>query len=405
MSLAPLPTVFTMDALPQVSSVADCVGFYWETLTTQQRCGIRRLACRSWSVGTACSGTDSAIKVLEQIGRSSGWEFTHTFSCELDTDKQAWVRENCPNVPFIFPDICELHTGRCVDVISGVEVDVPPVDIFIAGFVCKSVSSENTQRGTHAACIAEGTGKTGTTFDGLRRYVQNVRPKLVICENVPGLLKRNRGSESQLHSVARVFESLGYHFAHKLLDARSYLVPQRRHRVWMWAIRSDVSAARAAEHTAAILTQMGRPAPLSLTAFLAAADGDVQPRQCLNQREEEAIDDLFNSTRSLQRLSGEELEDLVVDISKSAGRLPWCLDATPCVLPGSRLFWRRRRWVLGAREVAALQGIWPRDFPALTAWCEHRHRSRVLIDMAGNAFTSTICTAVCIAVMAAISPC
>ena len=156
MSLAPLPTVFTMDALPQVSSVADCVGFYWETLTTQQRCGIRRLACRSWSVGTACSGTDSAIKVLEQIGRSSGWAFTHTFSCELDTDKQAWVRENCPNVPFIFPDICELHTGRCVDVISGVEVDVPPVDIFIAGFVCKSVSSENTQRGTHAACIAEG---------------------------------------------------------------------------------------------------------------------------------------------------------------------------------------------------------------------------------------------------------
>ena len=79
---------------------------------------------------------------------------------------------------------------------------------------------------------------------------------------------------------------------------------------------------------------MGRPAPLSLTTFLAAASGDVQPRQGLNMREEEAMDNLFKCTGSLQRLAGEELEDLVVDVSKIAGRLPWCLDAAPCVLPG-----------------------------------------------------------------------
>ena len=79
------------------------------------------------------------------------------------------------------------------------------------------------------------------------------------------------------------------------LDARSYLVPQRRHRVWMWAIRSDVSAAPAVGRTAEVLTQMGRPAPLPLTTFLAAVSGDVQPRQGLNMREEEAMDNLFNA--------------------------------------------------------------------------------------------------------------
>ena len=104
-------------------------------------------------------------------------------------------------------------------------------------------------------------------------------------------------------------------------------------------------------------------------------------------------------------MEAEELADLVVDISKSAGRAPWCVGATPCVLPNSRLHWRREKRVLDAREMAALQGIWPRDFPVLESWCQSEKRSLVVRDMAGNAFTSTICTAVCLGVMVAISPC
>ena len=356
-------------------------------------------------MGTACSGTDSVIKVLEHIGRSSGWTFTHEFSCECHPVKQAWVRENFPELPIIFSDICALHTGRAVNTITGEQLAVPAVDLFVTGFVCKSVSTENVQREQHASCITDGSGKTGATFEGLRQYVEGCRPRLVICENVSGLLKRARGCEAQIHHVRKAFEDLGYAFGHTLVDARNFLLPQRRTRVWMWAIRADASAAPAAAQVATILADLQQKEPVPLDGFLSAVAGDCQQRQSVNEREESALAAVLTNNRPLQRLSEEELQDLVVDISKSCGRAPWCLGAAPCVLPGSRLYWRRKQWVLGAREMAALQGIWCRDFPALQSWCEDPHRSRILMDMAGNAFTSTICIAVVLAVMVAISPC
>ena len=56
------------------------------------------------------------------------------------------MQANFPEVPLIFEDICELHTGRALNILTGEESDVPDVDLFVAGFVCKSVSTENTQR-------------------------------------------------------------------------------------------------------------------------------------------------------------------------------------------------------------------------------------------------------------------
>ena len=115
------------------------------------------------------------------------------FGCECDPEKQAWVREHWPSLPLMFPDICQLHTGCCLNAMTGLQATVPAVDIFIAGFVCKSVPTENNQRHTHGDCTKSGTGNTGSTFEGLRRYVEAVRPKIVICESVAGLLKRTRG--------------------------------------------------------------------------------------------------------------------------------------------------------------------------------------------------------------------
>ena len=214
---------------------------------------------------------------MEHIGRSCGWEFTHTFSCESDPEKQAWLREHFPHLPLIFSDICQLHTGRCLNVVTGLEADVPAVDIFIAGFVCKSVSSENNQRDTHGTCIAAGTGKTGSTFDGLRRFVEKVRPKIVICENVVGLLKRTCGERPQIVDVGEAFQCLGYNFAYRHVDAKMYLLPQRRNRVWMWAIRKDISAAPA-DSAAPAASRVSVPVLSSLTEYAAFCWGMVASR-------------------------------------------------------------------------------------------------------------------------------
>ena len=44
--------------------------------------------------------------------------------------------------PWIFPYICDLHAGRALYVVTGEVTDLLVVDLFVAGFVCKSVSTE-----------------------------------------------------------------------------------------------------------------------------------------------------------------------------------------------------------------------------------------------------------------------
>ena len=90
--------------------------------------------------------------------------------------------ENCPEVPMIFPDRCALHTGRALNVVTHEVNDAPAVDVFVAGFVCKSMSNANQDRAAHGQCIADGTGQTGETCQGVQGYVRRFRPKLVICE-------------------------------------------------------------------------------------------------------------------------------------------------------------------------------------------------------------------------------
>ena len=179
--------------------------------------------------------------------------------------------------PLIFPDNCELHTGRALNSVTHEVCDIPAVDVFVAGVVCKSVSFENLYQGSYSKCIADARGSTGKTFEGVLGYVRRFRPKVVICENVTGLLKRTRGCDAQINQVRRAFEEVGYAFAYKQMDARNFLLPQRRTCDWMWAIRSDVAAAPAAGEVQTVLNALERPQPVALSKFLRPAACD--PRQ------------------------------------------------------------------------------------------------------------------------------
>eukprot|EP00974_Lingulodinium_polyedra_P124085 11189218-Lingulodinium_polyedra.AAC.1 len=78
----------------------------------------------------------------------------------------------------------------------------------------------------------------------------------------------------------------------------------------MWAIRADIAAAPTVAQATTTLTQLQQPGPVLFTTLLAAEAGDMQPRQGLNEREPDAMEAPLRS-RSFQRLSQAELEDLV----------------------------------------------------------------------------------------------
>ena len=68
-------------------------------------------------------------------------------------------------VPLIFADICELHAGRALNILTGEESDVPDVDLLVAGFVVrKSVSTEHTQRQSYVCALMSALARQVRLF-------------------------------------------------------------------------------------------------------------------------------------------------------------------------------------------------------------------------------------------------
>lgn len=79
-----------------------------------------------------------------------------------------------------------------------------------------------------------------TLFFDLIALADKLRPKIVVAENVKGLLFAK--AKKYVERIYREFDEAGYHCRHYLLDAQKMGVPQRRERVFFIALRKDLGA-------------------------------------------------------------------------------------------------------------------------------------------------------------------
>ena len=77
-----------------------------------------------------------------------------------------------------------------------------------------------------------------TLFFDFIELAEKLQPKVVIAENVKGLLLGD--ARDYLWRIHEAFDNAGYYVGHKLLDASKMGVPQRRERVFFYAIRKDL---------------------------------------------------------------------------------------------------------------------------------------------------------------------
>jgi DNA (cytosine-5)-methyltransferase 1 len=77
-----------------------------------------------------------------------------------------------------------------------------------------------------------------TLFFDFIDLAKELQPKIVIAENVQGLLQGN--AFAYVHKIYRQFEDAGYIVQHFLLDASKMGVPQRRKRVFFICLRKDL---------------------------------------------------------------------------------------------------------------------------------------------------------------------
>jgi DNA (cytosine-5)-methyltransferase 1 len=109
-----------------------------------------------------------------------------------------------------------------------IEMDVrnlsslPSCDLLAAGFPCQDLSQAGTKLGISG-------GRSGLVGEVFRLCSGPEAPKTVLLENVHYMLKL--GSGRAMEVLTSAFEDLGYRWAYRVVDARSFGIPQRRQRV------------------------------------------------------------------------------------------------------------------------------------------------------------------------------
>lgn len=100
---------------------------------------------------------------------------------------------------------------------------LPEFDLLCAGFPCQSFSMAGKRGGFEDA--------RGTLFFEIARVAEVVRPRLLLLENVKGLLSHDEGWT--FYRILSVLDEMGYDCEWEVLNSKHFGVPQNRERVFI----------------------------------------------------------------------------------------------------------------------------------------------------------------------------
>ncbi len=139
--------------------------------------------------------------------------FDISVQCEINSFCRSILERHWPNV-HRFKDIKEVDPA-----------DVPASDVWAGGFPCQDVSV--ARMGPRAGL----KGKRSGLFFEFARLLEQCRPRVLVIENVPGLLSSHGGRDFEI--IVRTLASYGYSVGWRLLNSRYFGVPQSRQRVYI----------------------------------------------------------------------------------------------------------------------------------------------------------------------------
>jgi len=148
---------------------------------------------------------------------NAGFRIMH--ANELNQDAAATYRYNFPNVKLENRDVRRIH-ARWLQRRLGIS----GVDLIAAGPPCQGFSIAGRRRPRDPRNLL---------YKEVIRFVKVFRPKIVVIENVVGMLFANHGET--IDKVLSALREVGYHPHLKVLSASDYGVPQARKRVFIIA--------------------------------------------------------------------------------------------------------------------------------------------------------------------------
>lgn len=139
--------------------------------------------------------------------------FQTVFQCEKDEFCQKILEKHWPKVP------------RSDDIKGLDPATIPVSDVWTAGFPCQDVSL--ARMGPRAGLRGAKSG----LFHEFARLVEHRLPRIVLLENVHGLLSSHGGRDFEV--VVRTLAELGYGVGWRVLNSKNFGVPQSRQRVYI----------------------------------------------------------------------------------------------------------------------------------------------------------------------------
>ncbi len=127
--------------------------------------------------------------------------------CEIMPEARCVLQQHYPNIQ-IDEDVTKL-------------VDLIPADVLAGGFPCQNLSIAGNKQGI--------TGKQSSLVNEMFRLIENNQhPHFVLIENVANIISLRNGEAINL--ITNRLSALGYEWAYRLVDPRSFGIPQRRPR-------------------------------------------------------------------------------------------------------------------------------------------------------------------------------
>lgn len=161
-------------------------------------------------------------------GFSTGMELAgHKCLLGVDFDQYAvdTFAENHPNSHALCMDIHKLTKTKLEKLI-----DFKKVDMVIGGPPCQGFST-----------VGRGAAddERNSLFKQFIRVVKITEPKIVIFENVTGMLAKK--NQKTLSSIFKAFEKLGYNMDARVMSAEEYGVPSKRRRTILIGVKNGIA--------------------------------------------------------------------------------------------------------------------------------------------------------------------
>jgi DNA (cytosine-5)-methyltransferase 1 len=105
--------------------------------------------------------------------------------------------------------------------------DIPDHDVLVGGFPCQAFSVAGQRKGFEDA--------RGTLFFEIARIASAKQPRLMLLENVKGLLSHDGGKTFE--TMCAILNDIGYAIDFRVLNSKHFGVPQNRERIFVVADR------------------------------------------------------------------------------------------------------------------------------------------------------------------------